>query len=174
MYTSPVKRRTFLKTLLSSIIAAPFVAGGFGWASAHSFGITRISYQLPNLQKPLKLVQLTDLHFGQFMLENETRAWVTATNLEKPDLIVITGDLMHRLQTPDRHEALATELSLLRAPLGVWAVLGNHDFWGKDPIRAQRDLIAQIEKVGIKFINPFKHFMVMLTHQMVVCTLPML
>ena len=148
-----MKRRTFLKTLVSSIIAAPFVASGFGWASAHTFGITRISYQLPNLQKPLKLVQLTDLHFGQFMLENETRAWVNATNLEKPDLIVITGDLMHRLQTPDRHEALAKELSLLRAPLGVWAVLGNHDFWGASATRSQQDLVAKIEKVGIRFLN---------------------
>ncbi len=152
-YTSAVKRRTFLKTLLSSIIAAPLVVSGFGWAFAHQFGITRISFKMPKLRIPLKLVQLTDLHFGQFMLEKEVRAWVNATNLEKPDLIVITGDLMHRLQTPDRHAALATELGRLNAPLGVWAVLGNHDFWGDDAERSQQDLIAQIQKVGIRFIN---------------------
>ena len=131
----------------------PFVAGSFGWASAHRFGITRIKHHLPKLEKPLKLVQLSDLHFGSFMLEPEVRAWVNATNLEKPDLIVITGDLVHRLQSSDRHAALAQELGRLSAPLGVWAVLGNHDFWGVSPIQAQQDLIAQIEKVGIRFLN---------------------
>jgi uncharacterized protein len=153
LYTRAVKRRTFFKTLLSSFFAIPFVASGFGWASAHRFGITRIKYKLSKLEQPLKLVQLSDLHFGSFMLEPEVRAWVNASNLERPDLIVITGDLVHRLQSSDRHAALAAELGRLSAPLGVWAVLGNHDFWGKSPIQTQQDLIAQIEKVGIGFLN---------------------
>ncbi len=131
----------------------PFVTSGFGWASAHSFGISRYRFKILQLERPLKLVQLTDLHFGDFMLEPEVRAWVNATMLEKPDLIVITGDLVHRLQTTDRHVALAQELKGLTAPLGVWAVLGNHDYWGESPTRNQQDLIAQLERVGIRFLN---------------------
>jgi uncharacterized protein len=153
LYTRAVKRRTFLKTMLSSLVAAPFVAGGYGWASAYSFEISKHSFKMPQLQAPLKVVHMTDLHFGKFMFEREVRAWVSAANLEKPDLIVITGDIIDHALENKKLESLALELGKLHAPLGVFATLGNHDYYTASGARFDANiLIAQLERVGITYL----------------------
>ncbi len=139
--------------MLSSIVAAPFLAGGYGWASAYSFEISKHSFKMPQLQAPLKVVHMTDLHFGKFMFEREIRAWVNAANLEKPDLIVITGDIIDHAVTAKKLESLAFELGKLKAPLGVFATLGNHDYYYASGERFDANiLIAQLERVGIKYL----------------------
>jgi len=81
----------------------------------------------------LKIAVLSDLHVGSphRSLAN-LKDVVTATNSEKPDLIVLLGDYVisgvvggHFVEP----EPIATELAELKAPLGVVAVLGNHDWW---------------------------------------------
>lgn len=153
LYTRAVKRRTFLKRLLSSFIAAPFLVGGYGAASAYSFEISRHSFKMPHLQTSLKVVQLTDLHYGKFMFAPQVRAWVNATNLEKPDLIVITGDVIDHGLSSQKLESLAKELGRLKAPLGVFVTLGNHDY--STPTGQRFDtqiLIGHLEKVGLKYL----------------------
>ncbi len=96
---------------------------------------------------------MTDLHFGKFMFEREVRAWVGAANLEKPDLIVITGDIIDHAVTAKKLESLALELGRLHAPLGVFATLGNHDYYYPSGARFDaKILIAQLERVGIKYL----------------------
>jgi uncharacterized protein len=138
--------------MLSSLVAAPFLASGYGWASAHTFGISRHKFQMPQLEKPLKLVQLTDLHFGRFMFEPEVRAWVKATMLEKPDLIVITGDIVDRVISSQALDSVAFELSKLSAPLGVFATLGNHDYWYVNQDQSVHGLVKRLEKYGIRVL----------------------
>jgi uncharacterized protein len=148
-----VKRRTFLKTLISSAVAAPFLAGGYGWASAHSFEISKHSFNMPNLRMPLRVVHMTDLHYGKFMFEPQVRAWVNAANLEKPDLIVITGDVIDHALNDAKLEALATELGKLQAPLGVFVTLGNHDYYMASGARFDPQiLINHLERVGLKYL----------------------
>src|SRR5690554_5794511 len=61
------------------------------------------------------------------MAQGSVAAWVDATMAESPDLIVLTGDYVDTYnQRP--LEPLITELARLRAPLGVLAVWGNHDY----------------------------------------------
>jgi uncharacterized protein len=153
LYTRTVKRRSFLKTILSSLVAAPFLAGGYGWASAYSFEISKHSFKMPFLQKPLKVVHMTDLHFGKFMFEREVRAWVNAANLEQPDLIVITGDIIDHALENKKLESLALELGNLKAPLGVFATLGNHDYYTASGARFDANiLIGHLERAGIKYL----------------------
>jgi len=73
----------------------------------------------------LRIVQLTDFHFQRRMPVRYIERCVEAANSEKPDLIALTGDYVHA-----GHkfvEGIAELLSGLSAPLGVYAVLGNHD-----------------------------------------------
>ncbi len=148
-----ISRRTFLNSIGLSILASPFLAGGFAWASAYSFQISKHKFKMPYLQKPLKLVHLTDLHYGKFMFEPEVRAWVKATNLEKPDLIVITGDVIDHALSSKKFEALALELGKLRAPLGVYVTLGNHDYYTASGARFDaRILIQHLEQAGLKYL----------------------
>ncbi len=85
---------------------------------------------LPRSLEGLKIVQLSDLHVGPYIRERELSHVVHLTNQLRPDLIVITGDIL------DRHLSSLPEtvrgLAALRAPLGVFTVLGNHDIYS-DP-----------------------------------------
>lgn len=81
----------------------------------------------------IKIALLSDLHVGApHMSVEKLRRVVESTNAERPDLIVILGDLVIHGVVGGRFvapEATAAELQRLSAPLGVYTVLGNHDWW---------------------------------------------
>lgn len=94
---------------------------------SYTFTVRHFRYALRGLQAPLRVAHLSDLHIGFFIRRGSVKRWVEATLAERPDLIVITGDLT---DSGRRHQVLPTleELSRLKAPLGTWAVWGNHDY----------------------------------------------
>lgn len=110
-----------------------------------------VHFHLPRLTDPfdgLRVAQISDLHFRPYTGEREISAAVQAVNDARPDVIVLTGDyvtstwLFHLGQrTADGIEECAEILRRLSAPLGVYAVLGNHD-WGTDPVRIAEALRA--------------------------------
>lgn len=81
----------------------------------------------------LRIAVIADVHTGgPFIDDAKLRQIVELTNQQTPDLIVLLGDYMsgnswhsHRVEP----EVTAAGLRDLRAPLGVYAVLGNHDWW---------------------------------------------
>ncbi len=84
------------------------------------------------LDKPLRIAHLTDIHVGRVTPMRIQRAAIELTNGEEPDLVVITGDFVcHSQQYLD---ALEEIIGKLQAP--VIGVLGNHDYWsGADEVR---------------------------------------
>jgi predicted MPP superfamily phosphohydrolase len=95
----------------------------------------------------LRIAVLSDIHVGaQFIDDKKLRLIVERTNQLQPEMIVILGDYM----TAERvePEVFATVLKELRAPLGVYSVLGNHDWWW-DGRRVRRGLEAN----GIKVLD---------------------
>jgi uncharacterized protein len=82
---------------------------------------------LPPAFDGLRLALLTDIHRGPFMSRKRVGRLVKLTNDQQPDVIALTGDYAHRNK---RYiPSVWAELAALRAPLGVYAVLGNHDYW---------------------------------------------
>ncbi|MDX2019504.1 MAG: metallophosphoesterase [Deltaproteobacteria bacterium] len=75
-----------------------------------------------------KIVQLSDIHCGPFTPARLVGKWVARANALKPDLIVVTGDLI--TTGSDYIEEMAAALGKLQAPCGVLACLGNHDYFG--------------------------------------------
>jgi predicted MPP superfamily phosphohydrolase len=81
----------------------------------------------------LRIALIADIHTGgPFINEKKLRRIVELTNQQTPDLIVLLGDYMspnswhsHRVEP----EVTAAVLKDLKAPLGVYSVLGNHDWW---------------------------------------------
>jgi predicted MPP superfamily phosphohydrolase len=73
-----------------------------------------------------RVAQLSDLHGGHHMPADYLPRAVDMTLAQKPDVVALTGDFIHKGY---RHvEAVAKVLGRLSAPRGVFAVLGNHDF----------------------------------------------
>jgi predicted MPP superfamily phosphohydrolase len=94
----------------------------------------------------LKIAVIADLHVGAPHRDiSRLRELVAATNSYKPDLIVLLGDFVIQDVLGGRFvppEDIARELAGLKAPLGVVAVLGNHDWW-LDGERVRRALTGE-------------------------------
>ncbi len=105
----------------------------------------------------LRIGVIADIHAGGPVMPAERiRAIAERTNALNPDVVVLLGDFSasHKLKTRDvAPEEWSEALSVLRAPLGVHAVLGNHDWWddlhaqrtGQGPVLSRR----MLERVGI-------------------------
>jgi predicted MPP superfamily phosphohydrolase len=83
--------------------------------------------RLPANLPPLRIVQMTDLHLGAVMPLERVEEVAQKVRELKPDLIVATGDMVDAPTAALREEAKL--LSELEAPLGKWAVTGNHEFY---------------------------------------------
>jgi predicted MPP superfamily phosphohydrolase len=128
-----VTRRQFLKmTGVLGMTAGAAVAGGvYGFnVEPNQLQIERVTIplaRLPGAFDGMSLVQLSDLHLGPYVTEEHLARAVEITNALKPDAIVVTGDLVN---SSWRYiQPCAELLGGLGAPLGVFAVMGNHDYW---------------------------------------------
>ena len=82
--------------------------------------------RLPAALSGLRIVQLSDIHYGMYLSHATMTRILELTTALEPDLIALTGDFV--TQSPVFIDPVCDLLGRLRAPLGVYAVLGNHDF----------------------------------------------
>jgi predicted MPP superfamily phosphohydrolase len=129
-----VSRRKFLRWALGVPLAtAAAAAGGAGYAYGIEpdwLAIEQVTVRVPDLPPALdglRIAHLSDLHWGPYTGQREVRAAVQAANALAPDLSVLSGDYV--LYSAGYAEPCAAELAALRAPLGVFAIPGNHDYW---------------------------------------------
>lgn len=124
-------RRSLLHHAASIVGGMPFVAALYGYSVERlRFEIVRVNIPIPNLAPALnglRIAQLSDIHVGDFMPLHEVRRAVAMANDLAPHLSVITGDFVTSAGDP-LAECIG-ELSLLRAPLGVWGCNGNHEIY---------------------------------------------
>lgn len=88
---------------------------------------TQLKVPLKGLKPPKRLVQISDLHFGKHSSIRFFDKVSQRINALSPDLIVLTGDFICNGKLHDRL-ALVAFLKTLKAPDGIFAVLGNHDY----------------------------------------------
>lgn len=120
-----------------------------------------------NTHDGLRVALLADLHVGSpHWGLDALRGLVDRTNDERPDLVLLAGDYVIDgvpLGTRTAPEPIAEELGRLRAPLGVVAVLGNHDWWN-DGERMRRALtergIVVLENEARQFVHEGSTFSV--------------
>ncbi len=93
------------------------------------------------LAKPLRIGVASDLHLGRLVGARQLDKLVRIMNDEKVDIILLPGDLMDDNTEAYEAENMRPHLAALRAPLGVYATLGNHDLFGAENAirRALRD-----------------------------------
>jgi uncharacterized protein len=118
-------------------------------ANTYRFTIERIRSDLRGLTSGVRVVYLCDLHFGPFIRRRSVAAWIDAALAERPDLVILGGDLVDGWASEDV-EPLLRELGRLRAPLGTFATWGNHDYicFGEPSGFGER-----LEQVGISVLE---------------------
>lgn len=84
------------------------------------------------LKRDIKIVLISDLHLGYHNRRSELRRWVDMINSEKPDLILIGGDIIDISLRPLIEDNDAEELKRFNAP--VYACLGNHEYYCGDTL----------------------------------------
>jgi uncharacterized protein len=141
------KRPSILRKIILSIALIPTALAV--WAFLIEPNRLVVHYETivvssPNLNsRPLRIAAIGDIHAGSpFINVRKLKQIVELTNSQQPDLIVLLGDYMvqtNLYQTLIEPEITAGVLKDLHAPLGVFAVLGNHDSW-YDPARVSRAL----------------------------------
>lgn len=122
-------RRKFLSNTALTAGAVPLVGAGYGFLFGRvefekSFVRVKLS-RLPREFHGFRIAQLSDIHIGPFMPSSDIRHVVDMTNALKPDLIVLTGDYV--TWDPDTQGAAVNSLIGLKAPLGIYGCLGNHE-----------------------------------------------
>lgn len=135
-------RRQFLRATLRVTAASSVIAvGGAAYAikiEPRWLRIERRNLHLPRLPAAFDgftLAQISDLHFGPAVDPEYLIAACERTTALQPDAIAVTGDFVSSLENGEAARVTAA-VSRLKAPHGVFASLGNHDWWNSaDTVR---------------------------------------
>ena len=120
-------RRRFLQSGLGGLAAVPILLSGYGAAYASkTYDVEELT--LP-FGRPLRVVQLSDIHAGIYMNREEMRRYVDQVIALRPDLFVLTGDFISNSMV--FLPGCVEEMARVRARYGTFATLGNHEhLWG--------------------------------------------
>jgi predicted MPP superfamily phosphohydrolase len=126
----PISRSSFI--IKAGLLTAAVPLSSLTWgisSGAYDYKVKRRTLILPNLPKAfegIKFGQISDIHSGSFYNKKAVQGGVDMLLAEKPDFIFFTGDLVNDMATEMRdYQDL---FSKVKAPLGVYSVLGNHDY----------------------------------------------
>lgn len=126
----PISRSQFL--VKAGLVAAAVPLSSLSWgivSGAYDYEVKRVKLVLPNLPKAfdgIRLAQISDIHSGSFYNRIAVKGGIDMLLAEKPDFVFFTGDLVNNLtnEVKDYQDIFAK----VKAPLGVYSVLGNHDY----------------------------------------------
>ncbi len=126
----PVERLDFMRKASIAAAAIPLSTLTFGVISgAYDYRIRRKTITLPNLPSSfdgIRIAQLSDIHSGSFYNKTAVQGGVDMLLNEKPDAIFFTGDLVNT--ESDELDEYFDVFKQVKAPLGVFSTLGNHDY----------------------------------------------
>ena len=136
-HARPITRRQFLARLALAGVLSGGASAAYAWREARACTVERVEVYPRRLPVPFDGVTvafLSDTHHGPFVPVSYLEAVARMTNALRPDVVALGGDYVQRRrplypQGSQRHRIAPgiAALAGLRAPLGRFAVLGNHD-----------------------------------------------
>ena len=146
-----ITRSVFLSWLALAAGGGLFTTLVYGFNNKYRYQLKRLQLAFDNLPSPfkgLKIVHISDIHSGSFNNPEAVRRGVDKINKQKPDLILFTGDLVN-----DRAMEMKEYVEIfskLQAPMGVYSILGNHDYgdyvrWDSQEVK--RENLENLKKI---------------------------
>ncbi|WP_181308690.1 metallophosphoesterase [Rufibacter sp. XAAS-G3-1] len=139
-----VSRHKFMSQLALVMGALPFASLIWGMVKgAYDYQVKKVTIRLPNLPPAFdgfKMVQITDMHAGSFHSGEPLEKAVALINKQAADVVVFTGDIVNNVAS--EVEPYIPTLAKIKAPSGVFSILGNHDYgdyvnWGSREAKIQ-------------------------------------
>lgn len=140
-----VSRSAFVSWLGMAVGGTLFGTLVYGFRNKYNYHIRRVTLSYPNLPEGFdgfRFVQLSDIHSGSFNNMAAVEHGIDLILNERPDCILFTGDIVNNKAAemePYRHV-----FGRLKAPMGVYSTLGNHDYgdydWWPSPEAKQANL----------------------------------
>lgn len=125
-----LSRSRFLSQAGMLLGGIPLVLLTYGMIrNPYRYKLFREKIRIPNLPddlRGLRIVQISDIHSGSFTLEDPVEDAIALINAQKADLVFFTGDLVN--EVADEMEGFRDVFRRIRGRLGVFSVLGNHDY----------------------------------------------
>lgn len=136
---------------LIRIFAASVYTGIVGLAvfNAYSPIVNRLTVKTAKpMNEPLDIVLVSDTHLGRWFGNRQLDKLARLVDEQNPDVVLIAGDIMNDSTYYYDKNNMGEQLKKLKAPLGVYAVLGNHDYSGN-----QAAITKAVENTGIKVLD---------------------
>ena len=111
----------------------------------------------------LKIVHISDIHYGRITFDKELEKLAKKINLTKPDIVVFTGDLIDQdtKLTNEQADKMSSILSKIDADIGKYAINGNHDYYFEnwDLIIENSGFINLNNKYELIYKDPTKYIL---------------
>lgn len=144
-------RRSFLLRMVVMTAGAALFTGGYAWLwEPRRLEVKQVPLELPGFPQAfdgLRVVQFSDAHLGFHTGLKEMEKLAETIQEQTPDLICFTGDMVEREAEPMR-ECIPV-LASMQAKYGKFAVLGNHDYRG----RQQKQVEAMFKEAGFTLLR---------------------
>ncbi|MCL1824894.1 MAG: metallophosphoesterase [Betaproteobacteria bacterium] len=142
----------------AGIAVAALVMCFAGWVNMQYPVVREAKLPVPANVAPLRIVALSDLHLGRLASDGFLSGVVDQIEPLSPDIVVLLGDIIEHDFDPSDVPAEAAVLQRLKPRLGIWGVMGNHEYiGGKGALNKKwlnqigiRPLIDQWELLGEK------------------------
>jgi len=108
-----------------------------------------LSTNNPTQGKDLKIVAVSDIHLGTSIDKKRLISYVKLINEQHPDIVLLAGDVSDRSMIPVIKQNMLEEFKAIKAPMGVYAINGNHEHYAETPT-ATADYL---KKAGIIFLR---------------------
>ena len=124
-----ISRSVFLSWMGLAVGGTLFSSLIYGFSNKYNYKVRKVNLNFPNLPsvfRGLKIVHISDIHCGSFTNKDAVKRGVEKIMEQHPDLILFTGDLVNN--TSDEMNNYVDVFNQLKAPMGVYSILGNHDY----------------------------------------------
>ncbi|RXI96764.1 metallophosphoesterase [Anaerobacillus alkaliphilus] len=121
----------WIGTIVFSIYILIFTYGSY---NAYSPVVRKYQISVPKNggnYKKLRIAVASDMHFGNLSGRSHLRRLVDQVNHIKPDLVLLPGDIIDDDPKPFIEKKMSKMMKEMHAPLGIFGVLGNHEYYGR-------------------------------------------